>query len=102
MCPSNLPLEVCGGGTPLVPAPDLGLISDGSLRRKSNGCTNYISVIRLFIRGCPKTVAISKIGTSRVKLGSGTAAGAIVYVDVNTAGLRSWKPPVAVQGKDAH
>ena len=45
---------------------------------------------------------ISKIGTSRVKLGSGTAAGAIVYVDVNTAGLRSWKPPLAVQGKDAH
>jgi hypothetical protein len=44
----------------------------------------------------------SNIGAINVKLGSGTAAGVIVYVDVNTAGLRSWKSPVAVQGKDAH
>jgi hypothetical protein len=42
------------------------------------------------------------MGTSTLSPCSGTAAGAIVYVDVNTAGLRSWNPPVAVQGKDAH
>ena len=34
--------------------------------------------------------------------GSGIVTGLIVYVDVNTAGLRSWTPPVAVHGKDAH
>jgi hypothetical protein len=47
-------------------------------------------------------MAVREITTSRPLPGSGTAAGEIVYFDVNTAGLRSWKPPVAVQGKDAH
>lgn len=32
----------------LAPVP--ALISDANLRRKPNGCNNYISVIRLFIR----------------------------------------------------
>jgi hypothetical protein len=48
-------------------------------------------------------MAASNIATSTPYSGSGTeAAGLIVYVDENTGGLRSSKPPGAVQGNDAH
>lgn len=47
-------------------------------------------------------MTISSVGTSRAWPGSGTAAGAIVYSDENTAGLRSSNNPLAVQGNDAH
>ena len=47
-------------------------------------------------------MAVSSTGNSRPYPGSGTEAGVIVYCDENTAGLRSWNNPVAVQGNDEH
>ncbi len=41
--------------------PDLALISDSAVNRKSKDCNESISVIRLFIRDAPVRVALKRL-----------------------------------------